>query len=213
MANDTYSMPSPIPGMSFVYDKATDDPVGVTTPDGKEVRFGGGGSTTPAAVVSAATQMSDAERVSAGIQAQRVVTNVARWGFDTAAVRAAYTATPPGGTLYFPPGATFTLKADSVYAACLRVLKAINIESDGALLKLATDAPTGTRMFEVAADDVSISGLSIEQTGVEGSTCVYASGAARLRVMRNNFKTPKSGALLLNDNVSEVLFAHNTVLG
>lgn len=51
MANDTYTVPSSMPGLNFVYDKATDDPVGVTTPDGTEVKFGGGA--TPAAVVVA----------------------------------------------------------------------------------------------------------------------------------------------------------------
>jgi parallel beta-helix repeat protein len=68
-------------------------------------------------------------------------------------------------------------------------------------------------MFEVTASDVEISGLEADQGSVQSSTCVYASGASRLYVHGMSFVNPKSGALLLNDNVSDVTFSGNRIRG
>jgi hypothetical protein len=132
---------------------------------------------------------------------------------DTAALVAAYNATPVGGTLYLPPGKTFLLTKASPFQAALTIAKSITI-SGGGKLKAAAGAAAGLRLIQVTGTDVTIDGIRFDGNGVSQATCIYTTGgASRLTVTSCSFVDPRSGALLLNDNTTDVIFAGNRVRG
>jgi hypothetical protein len=134
---------------------------------------------------------------------------------DTAALRAAYAATPTGGLLFFPPGLTFMCKADSTFAPVITASKKITFYSTscGATLKLLAAAPNGSRMIQVSTADVLVEGLTFDTNGISSATCVYAASCSYLTVRGNRFTDPGSGALCINNAVTDCLFESNLVTG
>lgn len=133
---------------------------------------------------------------------------------DTAAIRAAYSATPVGGTLFFPSGKTYIIKNDSVYAGALSVGKAINIVSNGATLKASPSSPEGIRMIAITStSNVLVEGLAFDPNGITAATCTYLKNASFVVVRGNRFIAPMAGGMLLDGNVTDSQFVGNRVNG
>lgn len=134
---------------------------------------------------------------------------------DTTAIRAAYAATPSGGTLYFPGGGrSYVIQNDTIYTGGLSVVKSIRIVSDGATLLAHPSAPEGIRMVQITnTSDVTVEGLTFNPNGITGATCTYIADSSFVRISGNHFDDPKSGGMLLDGDATDIQFVGNRVRG
>ena len=155
----------------------------------------------------------DSTTINAWIDAINGLRAVVRNVSDYASPAAAIAAASAGDTIYFPAG-VYTLKNAAPYTAGLSITKSLTLRADrGAILRADPTSPDGIRMVAISADDVTIDGLTFDPNGIPSASCNYLANASFVQITNCHFDDPKSGAMLLDGNVTDVQFVNNRVRG